>query len=436
MDYEKQVQAITAYIKAGEKNKKDLAMGLEMEHFIINQESLQTVSYYGDDGVGSAFKDFENLGFIPEIENGNILNMQKDEIALSTEPGSQFEVAIRYNKSLRSLQEFYLRFFRKLVPYFAEKNQLIANLGYQPLSKIDDIKILPKKRYDYMYKYFDETGDMGHNMMKGTASLQCIIDYCDEDDFVRKYRLANCLSPILYALFDNAYIFEGSPAPFRNMREIIWENTDKDRSGMFEIGFDDDFSYRKYAEKILNTPIIFMEKDGEKIYTGKTPFKDLLEDPDDKDLIFHALSIVFPDVRVKSYIEIRMMDSIKYPLNFAATAFIKGLFYNDQNLEKMDKIFRGVDYKTALNAKKDSRQKGLDGLYMGQKISDLSKELVAMAKDGLCEDEKGLIKPLEDMLETGRNPRDNFEKIYKEDGLRAAILSNCPSLDDLNNLLK
>lgn len=433
MDYEKQLEAVINYIKSGEKLKEDFTIGMEMEHFIIDKDSLKTVSYWGEKGVGETLRELHNHGCAAYKEGDYILGLENDDLAVSTEPGSQFEVALSSKWNIDELKDIYIKNMRNLVEIFDKKNQAMVTLGYHPVTKIDDIKILPKKRYDFMYKYFNERGDMAHNMMKGTCSLQCSIDYSSEKDFVRKYKIANCLSPVFYTLFDNVYIFEGEPSKSRNMREIIWENTDTDRSGMYKFSFDDDLSYKKYAEHILNTPLIFsIDENHEPYYVGKTTFKEVFEDVKDTDLIFHALSIVFPDVRAKRYIEIRMMDEIKYPLNFSAVALIKGLFYDEANLDKLSELFTNMTYENCMKAKLDAREKGLDATFMNVNMLEFCKMLVDMAKNGLPANEIGYLIPLEKMLEKGVNPRDQFEKIYKEKGLREAVVANELKLEDLD----
>lgn len=433
MDYEKQLEAVINYIKSGEKLKEDFTIGMEMEHFIVDKDTLKTVSYFGDNGVGATLRELHNHGCAAYKEGDYILGLENDDLAVSTEPGSQFEVALSSKWNIDDLKDIYIKNMRKLVEVFDKKNQAMVTLGYHPVTKIDEIKILPKKRYDFMYKYFNERGDMAHNMMKGTCSLQCSIDYSSEKDFVRKYKISNCLSPVFYTLFDNAYIFEREPSKNRNMREIIWENTDTDRSGMYKFSFDDDLSYKKYAEHILNTPLIFsIDENHEPYYVGKTTFKEVFEDVKDTGLIFHALSIVFPDVRAKRYIEIRMMDEIKYPLNFSAVALIKGLFYDGANLDKLSELFKNMTYENCMKAKLDAREKGLDATFMNVNMLEFCKMLVDMAKNGLPANEIGYLIPLEEMLEKGMNPRDQFEKIYKEKGLREAVVANELKLEDLD----
>lgn len=433
MDYEKQLEAVVDFIKSGEKSEEDFTIGMEMEHFIIDKDSLKTVSYFGKNGIGESLKELHRNGFVAYKEEDYILGLENYDFAVSTEPGSQFEVALSSKLKIDELKDIYLKNMRNLVGFFDSKNQKIVTLGYHPVTKIDEITILPKNRYYFMYKYFNTKGTMAHNMMKGTCSLQCSIDYSSEEDFVKKYKVTNCLSPVLYALFDNAYIFEGEPAKSRNMREIIWENTDKDRSGMYPFSFDDDLSYKKYAEHILNTPLIFSFDDNRNpVYVGEKKFKDVFDDVKDVDMIFHALSIVFPDVRVKKYIEIRMMDEIKYPLNFAAIALIKGLFYDKNNLDKLSEIFKDTTYDMCMKAKIDSRQKGLNAEFLGTTMLDFSKNLVKMAKDALVDGEKKYLVALENMLETGMNPRDKFEQTYKKEGLRQAVVEQELNLEDLD----
>lgn len=424
MDYQKQIDSIVNYIKSGEKSREDFSIGVEMEHFILHNDSLKTVSYYGEEGVGSSLEQIANSSDAYDIykEDGHILGLSREFVDVSTEPGSQFEVAVDSHMYIKTLEERYTDFLKTALKIFEEKDQRVVTLGYHPVTKIDEIKMLPKKRYDFMYNYFKTKGTMAHNMMKGTCALQIIVDFANEEDFRKKYRTANALSPILYALFDNSYLFEGELYPEYNLREKIWENTDKDRSGIFKLAFEEEVSYRTYAEKILNTPLIFIPEEGEQVSAGDKTLKDVLDpEKDNEDLIFHALSIVFPDVRVKRYLELRMMDSVPYPLNFACIALIKGLLYYNENLFKLYEKALKLSYEEVIQGKMETREKGLQGIYMGKSILDWGKELVEMAEKTLPEEEKKYLEPLREMLETGKNPRDQFEEIYKEKGLREAV---------------
>ncbi|MDO5018377.1 MAG: glutamate-cysteine ligase family protein [Lagierella massiliensis] len=423
MNDNENIKQIEKYIRSGEKKREDFTIGVEMEHFIVDNKTGESISYYGKNGVNETLSYLkDNFDFTPVIENGQILSLESDLIFISTEPGSQFEIAIKSQKSVSKLNDIYLDFMPKVLKHLEEKNQSLVTLGYHPVTRIEDIKILPKIRYDHMYNYFKKRGSMAHNMMKGSASVQTAIDYENEDDFRLKVYLLNVFSPVFYAMYDNAYIFQGSPTSLHTIRQKIWENTDSERSGLYKDAFDKDFSYKTYAKKIYNTPIIFREKDGLTYSTQTKTLKEVCEDIKlDDELIFHSLSIVFPDVRVKKYIEIRMFDSLPYPLNFSVPALIKGLFYSEKNLQKLLEISNNTTYDQALKAKKDIIKEGLNAKYLNMDLNELSKIIYQMAYDELQEEDKKFLKPLKPYVENKLTPRDIFEKIYRTDGLLKAI---------------
>ena len=302
MNYQEKKDKIVEYIKSGESQKENFKIGLEMEHFVIDKDELFSYDYFGEKGVGSTLKDLKDMGFsVINEEDGYILGLRKEDIAVNLEPAGQFELAIDAKKNINDLDKSYKKIMREIVPIFDEKNQYLETLGYHPKSKIMDLNIIPKDRYKYMQKYFTEFGGKyALNMMRGTASVQSAIDFSDEEDFKKKFFVANALSPFMYTLYDNAYIFQGKPYENKNLRQEIWEYCDKNRTGVYDFAFDDDMSYEKYAEKILNTDIIFVHEDGQDVYKGNTKFEKIMDKDFSDEMIFHALSIVFPDVRVKN----------------------------------------------------------------------------------------------------------------------------------------
>ncbi len=423
MDYSEQKEALVQYFRRAEKAPENFKLGIELEHFILDRDTLRTVSYYGPEGVGETLATIRDRhGFEASCEGEYILGLAKGDYVITTEPGSQFELSITAQKSVAELNDRYVEFMKEVLPLFREKNQEIAALGYHPVTKIDEIKMLPKKRYDFMYNYFKTRGSRSHNMMKGTAALQVSLDFSDEEDFIRKFRVGNALSPILYTMFDNAYIFEGEVYEKRNLRQEIWQNTDKDRSGVVTFAFDEDLSYEKYAEYILNSPVIFMEKDGDYIDAGDRPFKNFFDPKIHGDEeIYHALSIVFPDLRLKRYLEFRMMDAVNYPINMAAVALLKGLIYDEKNLKKLCRMFQHITYDKMMEGKAQSNLYGLNGVYLDKMIQTWSLELLDMAAVALDHDEGRFLNPLRNLLKRNLNPRDIFEKKYKEKGLRCAV---------------
>lgn len=420
--YEDQVRVLVDYFKSGEKRKEDFKIGVEFEHIVVDEQTLQTVSFYGEEGISSSIESLKKQGWTISYEEGFAVGAEKGPYSISTEPGGQFELSIAANGSIESLDHQYILFIEEVWPIFYDKSQRLLGIGYHPLSSIDEIKISPKKRYDYMYNHFKTRGTRSHNMMKGTAAVQIVLDYHNEEDFVNKYRIGSALSPIMYTIFENAYIFESKPANIHGVRQHIWKNTDPSRSGLLKTAFDDDFSYASYAEYILNNDPIFLDDDkGLRSSEGKL-FRDIFDPYNyDEDEIFHAVSIVFPDVRLKKYLEYRMMDSLPYPLNFSPVSLFTGLLYDEDNLESLGEMFKEVDYEMAEAAKIESSEKGLSASYNGKSINEWGLILIEMAKKSLQGRSKDLLMPIKDLLESGESPRDRFRDIYEKEGLRQAV---------------
>lgn len=428
MEYKKQLAELEKYFRSHEKTTDRFRIGTEFEHFIIYKDTLKTVSYYGENGVAETLKDLEAFGYEGIYVDGNILGLDKGNKHITLEPGSQFELSIDANMSIKEIETEYLEFMADLMPILEGKNQELVAVGYHPETKIEEITLLPKKRYDYMFDYLGKTGTHAHNMMKGTAALQVSLDYRDEDDYSKKYRVLSAMSPVLYSMFDNSYYFEGEVSEIRNVRNNIWLNCDPDRSGILPNALKGDFSYTDYSEYILNRPPIFVYKDGEEIYTKEKLVKDIF-DPEDYtvDELEHILTMFFPDVRTKRFVEVRMMDAVPYPLNFSAIAMLKGLIYNDENIQELLEMFEDVTEEDVNQAKLAMMVTGLETEYNGETLLKLGKRLVKMSKYGLDKEEEKYLRPLEDMLRTGKSPYDitkELAKKSKRDSIKWCVLND------------
>lgn len=415
MNYKKQVEEIVKYFKSSEKDEKNFKIGIEFEHFIIDKDNLKTISYYGDDGVEETLKELESNGWIGDYDEDYLLGLKNNNKVITLEPGSQLEFSVLPQKDIMDIEKEYFEFLKEIIPILDKKNQGLIAVGYHPETKIDDIKILPKKRYSYMFEYFKDKGSHAHNMMKGTASVQIAFDFKSEADYIKKFQIGNALAPVMYALFDNAYYFEGEVWEKHNLRSYIWENCDRRRSGIVTGTFDKDFGYERYAEYILNGPPIFMD-DGENVYlTGDKLFKDIFN-PDDYTIeeLEHGLTMFFPDVRTKKFVEIRMMDSIPYPLNLACLALWKGILYDEDNMNKVYKYIKEIDMEDIDKSKISIQEKGLQGKLKGKTIYETAKWIVGLSKIGLSDEEQEYLLPLEKMIEDKKNP---YEMIKEKDPL-------------------
>lgn len=423
MDYRQQLDRFEAYFKSSEKNNEDKAIGLEIEHFVVDNDSLKTISYSEEDGIEKILTQLVNQGWKGKREGNHLIQANKEGAVITLEPGGQLEISIEPKKRITDLEDRYYSFLTELLPILNNNNQLLVTAGYQIESKISEIEWNPKQRYKIMSEYLGRRGKYAHNMMKGTASIQVALDYINEEDFIKKFRIANTLAPAVAALFDNAAFFEGKEYEAYNIRTDIWSHCDPDRCGTVKKAFEKDFNYRKYAEYILNQPPILLKQDSEFISTGQKTCREIFKTQDlGPQELEHVLTMFFPDVRAKNFIEIRMIDSIPPKLNFAAVAFWKGLLYDEMNLERVYELISDISYEEVQKTRKDVVKKGLAAKLGDYKVVKLGKRLLQWAKEGLPDVEKEYLTSIEKLLSVNQTPADKTrEKLAAGFDKRQAI---------------
>ncbi len=403
MDYNKQVSILEEYIRNGEKQKDNLRLGLELEHFVLDKDTLTAIPYFGEMGVQEILTELAQNDWQPEYEEGFILKLKKKDAVITLEPGSQLEISISPFKSIKSIKNVYFAFLEEIIPVLNSRGMVLMNLGYQPVSSIRDIPLIPKKRYKYMYNYLGNRGIYAHNMMKGTASLQVSIDYTDELDYKKKIQAAYFLSPLIYTIFDNGPFFEGKTIDKGSIRSYIWENCDQARCGLIKGIFNKNYSYRTYAKYILGIPPIIYMMGDDLVFTGDKLSKEIFDPYNYTDLeINHLFSMAFPDIRTKQFLEIRMSDSLPFPYNFGFLALIKGLFYNTKNLDylyEMAKRLNKISYKVIKNKIKTRELT----TFLNDKllVEYFLDEILVRAREGLEQEERKYLDCLLDLFKDG-----------------------------------
>ncbi len=413
---------IVDYIKDNEKSPDNLKLGPEYEYIIVKRDTYESVSYYGEKGIEYIFNRLKDLGWNPYYEGKHLLTLTLDDMTVTTEPGGQVEFSSVQKKSIKELEDSYKRFFSMLSPILEELDYDILGIAYHPVTKIEDIKLLPKGRYDAMFEYFKTHGTMSHNMMKGTAGLQLSLDYTSAEDFKKKFIVSNAITNAFYTLFDNGYFFQGEPTNHA-IRAKIWENTDPDRSGLPKNAFIDD-SYEGYAEYLVNTTAIFGFVDGEMVPTGEKKIGELLDENSTKEELEHLMTMVFPDVRVKKFLELRMMDSVPYPYNFGAFALLKGLLYNEENLNALYEEFKELSPEVILKTREDMYNYGNEAKFLDKTLKEWTKIFISMAENVLGEEAKYL-EPLKELIETEGSFYYKTERLFeKTDNVKESVEFN------------
>lgn len=347
---------ISEYFLGGCTEKKRI--GLELEHFVMKNGS--PVNY--SDGVREMVTEMTDGASRIYSENGNILGADMGEYTVTLEPGAQIEVSVcpfeSTDKIKTVLEEFYKRAESALKPFGAE----LCTLPTINERQLAGVELIPKKRYEYMDRYFKNSGTMGHYMMRGSASTQVSVDYESEADFVAKYRAAYILSPFFAIICSN-----GTPE-FKRLE--IWDNVDGARTHIPPMLFSDTFGFEAYAKELLKVSGVFVPYGGNFVYTGGEPMGVLAEKYGcDESMIEHYLSMVFPDVRLKRYIEIRIADAM--PPNRATeyAELIRRVFYT-KALEDVAERYKNVTVADIQNAKRDIIKNGANAVVYGRSASD------------------------------------------------------------------
>lgn len=416
-DYKKMLEALLTYFKSGECDVSNYKLGMELEHFILNKDTLKSIPYQGKYGIEEILNELTLYGWQAVYEDGYLLGLRGRDANISLEPGGQFELSFQPVNSLKEFENIYNNILNQLLPILEKRNYILFTTGYHPVSKIEEIKLLPKERYQYMYEYFKNKGKYAHNMMKGTSSIQVNLDYSSEDDFRKKIRVAYFLSPLIYYFFDNGPFFEGIINSSSNIRSDIWDNCDRDRCGFIDNVFNDNFSYSDYANYILNTPTLISLIDKKLVFTGEKLNKEVYDiNSFSENEIEHILSMVFPDVRIKKFIEIRMGDSLPYPLNLSYIAFWQGLLYNKVNLDRLYEKAKKYKKIDIINIKNDIRFNGRKGDAYGKPLDEFMFELLEMASGALEKNEFKYLSILKKFLIENDNPKMKTLNIYNREG--------------------
>ena len=400
------VGRLVEYFKSGIKHSG--AIGIELEHFIVDRRSFRPVFF--DDECGQKVILEQLYGVLskkadvrPCFEDGSLIGIDGELYSISLEPAGQLEISIRAFEDLDSIEKAYDDFRNDICPLLSAFDLTMLTLGYAPRGRVRDMRLIPKRRYERMLSHFRKTGKLGENMMKGTASLQVSIDYFSEDDFRRKYRVGMKLMPFLKLLTSNSPFFEGDRNNDPLLRTRIWNETDAPRCSYPDDSLSDSFSFADYAEYACGQEMIYY------------PYGELREDRvvvrdffsgrriDDRDVEF-VLSMVFPEIRLKKVLEIRGMDSISLKMSKPILAVIKGIFYNEDSLAEADGNYRFCMEELAEMNRIVSAD-GLRGRIFGRSVSDMIGDMLSIGMEHLVGSDRETL---------GDFYRDFYNRFYKK----------------------
>ena len=374
---------IIEYFKSGIKDEKNFKIGIEHEKFLFNSKNNRRIDY---PKVREMFSALNEFGWSPNKEKGNIIGLTKEGKNITLEPGNQIELS---GEKLNNIHEAcaeshdYLFELRQVTKKLGIN---IVSTGFDPISKLDEIPNNPKERYKLMTKDMPLGGKLSLDMMYRTCGTQLNIDYSSEEDFFKKFKIVNSIVPISIALFANSSIVEKKKSNYLSYRSKVWQNTS--RGGLPKLFFED-LNFEKYADFVINFPILFLQEKQNYISGKKYIFKDFMEGkiseisnrlPNESDLSMH-LSTIFTENRLKKYIELRSMDTCGWDCLCAGPAFFIGMLYG--NLDNVYDIISSWDKDKIINAYLDAPKKGFNTQLMGKDLLYWSSVLLKTSREGL-----------------------------------------------------
>lgn len=419
-DIEKKDQ-LEEYFHAAGKPRERWRVGTEYEKVGIDRSSGKAIPYSGPRGVESILKRLiERFGWEPEEQDGHIIALSRDNAQITLEPGGQIELSGEPCDSIHCTYAEFTQHIRELLEVSEPLDVVFLGLGMQPVSRLDEIEWVPKKRYRIMAPYMPKVGRLGQRMMKQTATVQANIDYRDEKDAMVKFRTGMGLTPIFISMFANSPICDGQLNGYRSYREHIWTDTDKSRSGMLKFAFSPDVSFAHYVEYALDVPMYFIVRNKNYIDMTGTTFRQFLAygcngERATLDDWHDHLTTLFPETRIKRYIEVRSADSQPPELMPALSAIVKGAFYESDCLDAAWDLVKDWTWDERMQVYLDSHRDALAARIRRYSLLDLSKELLQIALEGLRrqkmfnalgEDETIYLEPLDKLLALGKCPAD------------------------------
>jgi glutamate--cysteine ligase len=420
-------------LEQGCKPRADWRIGTEHEKFPFLTDTLATVPYEGPRSIRAMLEGLrDRYGWTPVMEAGNIIGLTEPGGggSISLEPGGQFELS---GALLGDVHETCLEVHEHLAQVREIGDVLgigFLGLGFSPLWTREETPIMPKGRYAIMSAYMAKTGKLGQDMMFRSCTVQVNLDFGSEADMVKKMRVSLALQPIATALFANSPFTEARPNGFLSLRSEIWRDTDPDRTGMLPFAFDDGFSFERYVDYALDVPMYFVYRDGvyhdvagesfREFMAGRLPqlpgLKPTLQDWSDH------LTTIFPEVRLKRYMEMRGADSGQWRRLCALPAFWVGLLYDDASLDGAWDLVKPWTAEERQHLRDAVPRLALNAEVAGRRVAEVAGDCLALARQGLerrrqlgCRGrtEAQFLDPLDEIVATGRTQAEELLALYE-----------------------
>ena len=391
--------------------KTEQNIGMEYERIPVDKDSNEVVPYDGEFGICELLRSIaqnDNWDYI--LDGNEIIGLKKLHNTITLEPGCQFELSMEPQKTVRELKQNIEIINSAIKPILEEFEIELLNKGVSPKTTYKNIKLIPKKRYHVMANYL--WGILSDVMMRETAGIQVGIDYKSEEDAMRKFRLANLMSPFATAMYANSNIRGGVDTGYKSFRALAWLNTDNERCG-FATNFNNNMCFKDYIRLLLDTPMIFINRENVPVnINGSMTFKQYMDKgfegfiPTMDDWKLHC-NLYFPEVRLRNFLEIRNHDCVGGGLEYSVPALYRGIMYSKSALETTEKILNRFTINEIKELRYQVARTAIHSKIGKMPILSVCKEIVNISYESLKEeglDEEQFLEPLIEMLKKGKCP--------------------------------
>lgn len=424
---------LVAPMQAGEKPKSAWRIGTEHEKLVYKRDDFRAPSYEEDGGIRDILLSLRKFGWEPVEENGKVIAMRGEDGTVSLEPAGQLELSGAPLENLHQTCAETGRHLQQVKEVGEACGVGFLGLGMWPDKTREELPIMPKGRYEIMMRHMPRVGSLGLDMMLRTCTIQVNLDYASEACMAKKFRTSLALQPLATALFANSPFTEGKPNGFLSYRSHIWSDTDPHRTGMLPFVFEDGFGYERYVDYMLDVPMYFVYRDGKYLDAAGLSFRDFLEGkleilpgekPTESDWWDH-LSTAFPEVRLKSFLEMRGADGGPWSRICALPAFWVGILYDDTALDAAWDLVKDWTMEEREKLRNDVPRLALDAeIPGGRTLHDLAKEVLAISRAGLAararlntsgDNETGFLETLDEIVASGKVPAQRLLDMYENE---------------------
>ena len=420
------------HLEAGCKPKDAWRIGTEHEKFAFTHDDLRPLPYEGASSVKTVLEGLrDRFGWNPVLEGDYIIGLSDSTgAAISLEPGGQLELSGAPLETVHQTCDETGVHLQQVKAIAKDPGIGFLGVGFQPKWKREDIPWMPKGRYAIMREYMPKRGSLGLDMMLRTCTVQVNLDFASEADMVKKLRVSLALQPLATALWANSPFMDGHPTDYVSLRSHVWLDTDPDRSGMLPFAFEDGMSFERYVDYALDVPMYFVYRDGKYIDASGLSFRDFLtgrlavlpgEIPTVTDWADH-LTTIFPEVRLKRYLEMRGADGGPHEKLCSLPAFWVGLLYETSALDAAWDLVKTWSTEEMRSLRLKVPAMGLQTPFRNETLRDIGKRVLDIAEEGLRarnrrnihgQDETVFLDPLRTTIATGRTPAEELVHAWK-----------------------